>query len=244
MASFHRNSEASITAALNLFYDAFALDPDYAPAYGMAAWCYARRRTHRWATDPDWETAEARRLATRSIELGQDDAVALSTAGYALAFVAREVQRGAVCLDRAVELNPNLAIALGLSGWVKLWLGDLDAAIELQHRAMRLSPRDPEAFWMESATALAHLCAGRYAEAATWAERSLGHKADQLPSLAFSAAADSHLGHHERARATMGRLLQIEPRMCIRTVKSLGPSWRPEHFARFAEGLRQAGLPE
>ena len=27
---------------------------------------------------------------------------------------------------------------------------------------------------MESATALAHLCAGRYAEAAMWAERSLG----------------------------------------------------------------------
>ena len=109
---------------------------------------------------------------------------------------------------------------------------------------MRLSPRDPEIFWMESATALAHLCAGRYAEASSWAEQALSHKADQLPSLAFSAAADSHLGRHDRARATMARLLEIEPRMCIETVRSLGPSWLPEHFSRFAEGLRRAGMPE
>ena len=52
LSSFHRNTEASITEAINLFYHAVALDPDYAPAYGMAAWCYARRRTHRSARAP------------------------------------------------------------------------------------------------------------------------------------------------------------------------------------------------
>ena len=130
------------------------LDPDYAAAYGMAAWCYARRKTHRWTTDPEWETAETARLARKALELGQDDAVALATAGYALAYVTGEVEQGAVCLDRAVELNPNLSIALGLSGWVKLWLGDLDTAIDLQAHAMRLTPRDPQSYWMESATAL------------------------------------------------------------------------------------------
>ncbi len=183
-------------------------------------------------------------MARRALELGQDDAVALCTAGYALAYVVGEVEQGAVCLDRAVALNPNLSIALGISGWVKLWLGDLDSAIDLQARAMRLSPRDPEAFWMESATAFAHLCAGRYAEGSLWADRSLSHKADQLPSLAFSAAADAHLGHLERARKTIARLLELEPGMRITIVKSLGPFRCAEHFARFAEGLRKAGLPE
>jgi tetratricopeptide (TPR) repeat protein len=210
----------------------------------MAAWCYARRKTHRWATDPEWETKEAARLAGKAVELGRDDAVALCTAGYALAYLVGEVERGDVCLDRAVGLNPNLAIALGISGWVKLWLGDLEAAIELQARAMRLSPRDPETFWMESATALAHLCAGRYAEGWSWAERSLSHKPDQLPSLAFSAAADALGGRLEHARKTMARLLELEPGMRITTVRSLGPFRRAEHFATFAEGLRKAGMPE
>jgi TolB-like protein/class 3 adenylate cyclase/Tfp pilus assembly protein PilF len=244
MAGFHRNTEASITEAINLFYNAVDLDPDYAAAYGMAAWCYARRKTRRWTTDPEWETAETARLARKALELGQDDAVALSTAGYALAYVTGEVEQGAVCLDRAVELNPNLSIALGLSGWVKLWLGDLDKAIDLQAHAMRLTPRDPQSYWMESATALAHLCAGRYAEASVWAGRALSHQPNQLPSLAFSAASDAHLGRLEEARKTVARMRELEPSVRISDVRALGQFRRNEHFARFADGLRKAGLPE
>ena len=50
------------------------------------------------------------------MELGRDDTVALCTAGYALTYLVGEVERGEVCLDRAVSLNRNLAIALGING--------------------------------------------------------------------------------------------------------------------------------
>ena len=37
--------------ALRLFYRAIELDPDFAPAYGMAAWCYGRRKANGWMAD-------------------------------------------------------------------------------------------------------------------------------------------------------------------------------------------------
>ena len=40
MASFHRGTREAIDEALPCFRKAFERDPDYAAAYGMAAWCY------------------------------------------------------------------------------------------------------------------------------------------------------------------------------------------------------------
>ena len=83
---------------------------------------------------------------------------------------------GAVALvARALALNANLAIAWYASGTVRAFRGgEPDVAIEHLARAMRLSPRDPFMFTMQGVTAFAHFMAGRYEEAAAWAERRFG----------------------------------------------------------------------
>jgi hypothetical protein len=43
--------------------------------------------------------------------LGRDDALALCTAGLALAFVVGDPNDGLALIDRALALNPNLAWA-------------------------------------------------------------------------------------------------------------------------------------
>jgi TolB-like protein/class 3 adenylate cyclase/Flp pilus assembly protein TadD len=50
MANLHRGSREARHEALQLFYKAIELDPDFSSAYGMAAWCYLRRT--RTAADP------------------------------------------------------------------------------------------------------------------------------------------------------------------------------------------------
>ena len=47
-------------------------------------------------------------------------------------------------IDRALLLNPNLAVAWNASGWVRTFLGETDVAIEHLSRAMQLSPLDPQ----------------------------------------------------------------------------------------------------
>ena len=90
--------------------------------------------------DPAKEVAETARLAGQAVEFGRKDAVALSMGGFALAFVVGEVEDGAAFIDQALVLNPNLAAAWLLSGWVNLWLGKPEVTIERATRAIRLSP--------------------------------------------------------------------------------------------------------
>src|SRR5262249_19743257 len=91
--------------ALQMFYRAIELDPDFASAHGMAAWCYAQRKGCGWMQDRAKETVEAAQLASRAVELGKDDAVALSMAGFALALIVHDLDNGAALLDQAIVLN-------------------------------------------------------------------------------------------------------------------------------------------
>src|SRR5262245_19386705 len=106
MASLHHGTRESTSEALQLFSRAIELDPDFASAYGMAAFCYDLRKWNSWMTDPAKEAAEAERLARRAVALGKDDALALCTAGFALFHVARDLDYGAACIDRALVANP------------------------------------------------------------------------------------------------------------------------------------------
>src|SRR5712671_5663530 len=66
MANFYQRSRKANDDALQLFYKAIEFDPDFATAYGMAAWCYAWRKISGWMTDPAQEVAEGARLAWRA----------------------------------------------------------------------------------------------------------------------------------------------------------------------------------
>src|SRR5437660_1498502 len=168
-ASIHPWTRDGNEEALKLFYRAIELDPGFAAAYGMAAWCWFQRKVGGWMQDRGREIAETERLARRAAELGKDDAVALSAAGFVLAYVVRDLAAGVPFIDRAVALNPNLAWAWLYSGWARIWLGQPDAAIEHLAHAVRLSPLDPLIADVQAATAHAHFFAGRYDEAASWA---------------------------------------------------------------------------
>src|SRR6266446_9934365 len=66
---------------------AIELDPDFASAYGVAAWCYGWCKINGWVTDRAREIAETARLARRFVDLSPDDAVALSRGAHALGYV-------------------------------------------------------------------------------------------------------------------------------------------------------------
>ena len=144
MARFHQGTKEAIDEALLLFHKATELDPDFASAYAMAAWCYFWRKVNGWMTDRARESAGGAALARRAVEAGKDDPVALARSGHALAHLAGDLDGGIVLVDRAVALNPNFAAGWFLGGFLQIWRGEHDDAIERFKRAMRLSPLDPE----------------------------------------------------------------------------------------------------
>ncbi|MGH8513385.1 MAG: tetratricopeptide repeat protein, partial [Gammaproteobacteria bacterium] len=244
VANLHQGSREAIGEALPLFYKAIELDPDFASAYAMAAWCYLWRKVNGWMSDRPQEIAKGARLARRAVELGKDDAVALTRSGSALSNFGGDLDSCIALLERALVLNPNLAAAWFLGGFLRVWHGEPDGAIEHFARAMRLSPLDPEMYRMQAGMAVAHLFAGRFDTASSWAEKAFRDLPSFLMVVGIIAASHALAGRTDEARRAMHHLRELDPALRISNLKDWLPIHRPEDFATLADGLRRAGLPE
>jgi TolB-like protein len=244
MANFHQGTRQAIDEALPLFHRAIELDPSFASAWGMAASCHYWRKMNNWMSDRLQDLAEGARLANRAVELGANDAVALSRGGHALAHFGGDLDRGIAAVDRALVLNPNLSAAWFLSGFQRISRGEHDDAIERFARAMRLSPLDRETFQMQTGTAMAHMFARRFDAASAWAEKASRELPNILRVSAFSAASHALAGRMDDARQAMQHVRRIDPTLRISNVAAWVVLRRPEDLATFVEGLRRAGLPE
>lgn len=244
MMNLHRGTRDAINEALPLFCKAVQLDPEFASAYGMAAWCHFWRKVNGWMTDRPREVVEGIRLAQRAVELGRDDAVALTRSGHALGHLADDLDGGIALLDRALVLDPNLAAAWFLGGFLRAWRGESDTAREHFTRAMRLSPLDPEMYRVQAGTALAHLFAGRFDAASSWAEKAFRDLPSFLMVVGIIAASHALAGRKDEAKRALRRLRQLDPALRISNLKDWLPIRRPDDLAMFADGLRRAGLPD
>jgi tetratricopeptide (TPR) repeat protein len=170
--------------------------------------------------------------------------VALCTAGLIFCDIVGDYTGADALSERALALNPNLALAWLISGWVKVSLGDPDAAIERVGRAMRLSPKDPQMFSMQNAIACAHFVAGRYDEALSWAKTAMRERPNFVLPNCTAATSAALAGRLDEARKAIAHLRQIAPELTISNFTNVMSYLREEDFDRWFDGLRKAGLPE
>lgn len=244
LAAVYQWTKEANEEALALFSRAVALDPTFASAYGMSARCYSMRKASGWIVDLEQEIAETVTLAGKAAQLGRDDPIALSSAGIGLAFVAGQLEEGDELIERALELDPNLAPAWLFSGWVKIYLGEPEVAIGRIEYAMRLSPNEPNVYGMQSATALAHFFAGRPAAALSWSQKAMRAQSHQVLATSIAAASAAIIGDEGVAAEAVKRLRQIDPGLRASVLKAYWPIRRPADLATWEEGLRRAGLPD
>jgi tetratricopeptide (TPR) repeat protein len=190
------------------------------------------------------ETAEGLRCSRKALELGRDDAVPLCAGGFGLAFLGGELDSGLALTDRALDLNPNLAVAWMASGWIRSYVGHPEIAIGHLKHGMRLSPLDPQMYQFQMAAALATFCAGQYVESATWATKILHEQPEYMPALWRYAVSSALAGRVEDARSAMSRALKIDPSLRVSKMPILSVLRRADDQRRHREAFRLAGLPE
>jgi tetratricopeptide (TPR) repeat protein len=177
------------------------------------------------------------------VTLDPGDARALTLAGHVRAFLCRHPEEAIALHERALVLNPNLAIAWCFSGFAHSYVGDHEEALRRINQAVRLSPADPHVFFFDMARVIVHLMRGDYASAV-----EAGRRAIELNPL-FSSTYKSYLsalgwmGREREATEARDRLLALEPGFCVEDAIKRSPFMRPEDLERYAEGLRRAGLP-
>ncbi|MGH7059472.1 MAG: tetratricopeptide repeat protein [Stellaceae bacterium] len=244
LARCYERTRESCAEEVRLSQQALALDPGYAAVMATIAGCRCLQRNRHWIPDPGGEIEEGLRMARQAIASPRADAEVMTIGGFALAFLAGDNQAALAAIDRAIVLNPNLALAWGHRALVLVFLDRPDEAIPAAEQAMRLSPRDPHRFMFVQAMAWAHLAAGRWEEGLPWAEEAVQENAG-LPGLRLKLSLCGHLGRLDEAAACLRRVRESG---CEPTVAAIirGPAkgFAPEILARMAEGLRKAGVPE
>ena len=237
-------SQESFDAALRCLEQALDIDPNYAQAMALAAYCYAEQSQQGWLKDGARGTVEGIRLAARAVELAKNDANVLWMAAYAARQLSMDAQLAKELAYRSLQLNPNSAIALAMTGWIEVALANPAKALEHLRRADRLSPRDPRTWFINTGMGMAYFLAGQYDESIISLKKALAQNPRSAVALRVLAASLASLGEKDRAREVIRDLHKIEP---LLTISNLQTRMRMAHeslWRKFSEALRLAGLPE
>jgi adenylate cyclase len=228
--------------ALVLLTRAIELDPEYAAAHAMIAWCheqrYLRGGLHEEAKHAGLHHARA------AIAFGGDDASALATAGFVIAVMEYDYSTATAAFDRSFALSNSCALALGFSSIVRAWQGDDVMAVDHAQRAIRLSPYDPLLYIPYIGLAYAHFAEGRFADAAAAAARASESNPKFSMPYVLHAAALASVGRPEEARMVIDLLRNVEPHLTVRTALRSARFADPERKSQLGDALRRAGLPD
>jgi TolB-like protein len=230
------------TRAFTLIDDAVSLDPGYAYARALRCWAYTIAAGGRFI-----KTQDARHVVPDAYALmdsGTDDAITLTYAGHAAAYLDKGAEVGLVALRKAKSLNPNSVAVLCSSGWLKSYVGQFDAALEDIRRALRLNPLDPNHGFVRSALGPILIGLGRVEEAIAVLEQSY-HEAPKYGSTVFQLILLYwQAGRMEDARRMGREFIQINPDMTLRYTLETTPFKHGPYLQLIREALPACGIPE
>ncbi|MFI5011875.1 MAG: tetratricopeptide repeat protein [Hyphomicrobiales bacterium] len=231
---------ADARIAAGLLEDALRLDPNYAAAHALLAWCHEIIFTRAGFGEAD-KIAGAGHVRV-VIASGTDDATALAIAAFAITMLGKDQTTALSAVERALSLNASCATALYFGAYIHAISGNPATATTHADRALRLSPFDPFAFLAYSALGVAAVQEARYDEAAS----HFGKAVQANPRFSFlyfaQAIALALAGRVEEARPIVLRLFELEPGFRLRVMFEVGVVRAVAD--RFAEGARILGLPE
>jgi len=234
---------APLPEALELFKKAFEQDPNYAAAYAMAAWTMLLQQAISGVPLAAEMRSDAIRLANLGATRGIDDAFALARSAHVLTYIGHEYDRGALLVEQAVALNPNLAMAWHSRGWVSLMCGEFERAIESFDRMIRLSPLDPLRVRAWNGISFSLFGLGRYEDGFVSGKKAIQFMPEAQTIGAYIVNA-VRAGHTEEAREAVAQLLQLQPDFRASHAQKAFPMRSQEAKDRIAAALKDAGLPE
>lgn len=244
LALFGEFTRESLAAAQRYLTQALTIDPDYALAMASSAYYHAHAHFQGWLQPGEPEPARALELAYRAVRLGANEPNILWQAGFAVWTFEQSGSRSLELMRRSLQINPNSAAALAMSGWVEASNGDAIAGRSLLERAIRLSPRHPRSWFQFTGMAITCHLERNYEECIGWAEKALVQHPHFAVAVRMLAAALVNSGRLDRAREVMAEALRIEPDMTLASLTSRIPLGDTPLLRSYRAALLKAGLPE
>ena len=238
-ASTHIAADAE--TAIPLLEKALALEPGYAAAHALLAWCYHFKFSRAGLREEDRVAAVSH--ARAAVSHGADDSTSLGMAGFVISLDEHDHATARELFDRAIALSNSGSFVLCSSALTLSWWGEPEAAIERAQRALRLSPFDFLNYLAYNALAISYLQLDRFTEAHDAARRSVQINPRFSVSHAFLTAALVGVGNLDGAKEQAQQVLALDPTFSVRRF-AVTVDIEPRVFAPMAEAWHKAGLPE
>jgi len=227
--------------ALDLLTRATERDPEDALAIALAAWAHAQRIVYHFTSALQEERELGADLARKARSL-PGDATALAVLGNAYSLL-RDIEAAEAVVSKALATDGGSAWAWTRSGWIDVYKGELEPAIERFKIALDLAPDDPHAFNAMVGIGCAHFHAGNYLEAAGWQERALLEHPTAIWVNRTMAPAYLLGGDADNARRSASALMKQYPGLTIAEVRQGLPPLPQSYCDRIFDALEHLGVP-
>ena len=201
-----KRSKEGLEKAINYFQQGVEKDSNFALAYALMADCYYLQVYYRYNATPE-TVANAKTAAERALFL--DDSVA--EGHVAMAMVHSLQKKSRLCMEslrRALELNPNLAIAHQRYAWCLCASGQLNDAVREMKRAQELDPLSPT---NDTALGLILVFARQFRGSLEYCYKAAELAPDEAPIQENLALAYSLNGMYQQAIEHYQRVGELNP---------------------------------
>ena len=227
-----------------------ALDPYSAEAWSQLALVLVRDYFHNWNHATQEDLADAEEALQKAFAAAPWIAIAHLADGYIRQ--AKGDHRGALAaFDRALELNPNLTLALSQKANNLIYLGQAKEAPALVQKAIDISPGDPDLGIFYLIMGRAYFAVADYDEAIIWLQKSVQRQPEFWRNRAYLISAyalKDRLGEHE-ARVALSEYQAKFKVWQLQNIQDWFDKTQPNQslplkktLDELYEGLRKAGL--
>jgi len=241
-------SRENMQNARELFDKALRLSPDHLPALNGLSHVMLVEWGSTWYSGSSDEHLEALdRVVRKALAIKTDDALATYFDGYVQKRLHKNLNQALVAFERAIAIDPNLAVAHNYVGQIKVFLGRANEAAEHTLKAIQLSPRDPQLAEWYYQLGITYIHQQRFEEALEWARRGVQVNPNLRYPYRVLAAALALSGRLDEARTVAAEMLRRYPKETISAFRTREPWTDPAYRAgqdREIEGMRLAGIPE
>lgn len=195
-----------------------------------------------WHPDAARSLSEALQAASRAVALGQSDSWAWSALGGCKLMLRDHL---GACKDheRAIDADPNSALAEGAYSMTLAFSGALEEALVAAARAERLSPNDRRSSIWNDAKAIAEFQLGNFERALSAGRQVVAGRPDYVSGHRLVAASAAQLGEAAIAASSVQEILRLQPHHRVRDEIARLPFRETRHAEVYADALLKAGLP-
>jgi TolB-like protein len=249
LAWFNKGRTREALAQARSFFDrALAADPGNIDALVGSARVDVAEGALFFVTNPTAAVATAEAKLTKALSSVPDHPPSHMLLGLVDIMTKRAAEGIAEC-EHAIALDRNLAHAHAYIGAGKIFVGRAEETEAHMVEALRLSPRDSQAYIWMGYTGMAKNRLGSWEQGVSWFRRAIEANRNYPVAFFGSAAALAQLGRMDEARSAVEAGLALNPTFAISPARALWTAMSddPTYLAQLEplfDGMRKAGVPE